>query len=46
MAVGFARVQLKRERETDLRRDLRMMREAIDNYKKMSDRGMIVSVRS
>jgi general secretion pathway protein G len=41
MAGSFARVQIKRSRETELRRDLRMMREAIDSYKNFSDRGMI-----
>ena len=41
MAGSFARVQIKRARETDLRRDLRMMREAIDSYKNFSDRGVI-----
>ena len=41
MAGSFARAQIKRARETELRRDLRMMREAIDSYKNFSDRGMI-----
>jgi len=41
MALPFARMQVKREREVELRRDLRQMREAIDRYKDFSDRGMI-----
>jgi general secretion pathway protein G len=35
LPIGKAAVQ--REREVELRRDLRMMREAIDAYKKLSD---------
>jgi general secretion pathway protein G len=41
MAGSFARVQIRRARESELRRDLRTMREAIDSYKNSSDRGMI-----
>jgi general secretion pathway protein G len=41
MALPFARTQVQREREVELRRDLRRMREAIDRYKDFSDRGMI-----
>ena len=41
MALPFARVQIQRSRETELRRDLRMMREAIDQYKAFSDQGKI-----
>jgi general secretion pathway protein G len=41
MAVPLARVQLQRARESELRRDLRMMREAIDKYKNFSDSGVI-----
>jgi len=41
MALPFARTQVQREREVELRRDLRQMREAIDRYKDFSDRGMI-----
>jgi general secretion pathway protein G len=41
MALPLARVQVQRTRETELRRDLREMREAIDRYKDFSDRGMI-----
>jgi len=39
MAVPLARVSIKRERERDLRRDLWMMRDAIDRYKDAADRG-------
>jgi general secretion pathway protein G len=35
--LPLARVAIQRERETDLRRDLRLIREAIDAYKKMAD---------
>jgi general secretion pathway protein G len=41
LALPLARVTLKRERERELRRDLREMRTAIDRYKEASDRGMI-----
>jgi len=41
MAIPLARVQLKRERERDLRQSLRDLRTAIDRYKETSDRGMI-----
>lgn len=41
MVLPFARTQVQREREVELRRDLRQMREAIDRYKDFSDRGMI-----
>jgi general secretion pathway protein G len=41
MALPFARTQVQREREVELRRDLRQLREAIDRYKDFSDRGMI-----
>lgn len=43
IALPLARVQLMRERETELRRDLRQMREAIDRYKILADSGMIPS---
>ena len=33
MAPSFARVQIQRAKETELRRDLRMRREAIDSHK-------------
>ena len=36
-AVPVARVRIVRSRETELRRDLREMREAIDHYKRLSD---------
>jgi len=41
IALPLARVQVQRTRETELRRDLRQMREAIDRYKDFSDKGMI-----
>ena len=37
-AVPIARMQVKRERETELRRDLWGMRDAIDHYKDLADR--------
>jgi general secretion pathway protein G len=37
-AVPIARVQIKREREVELRRDLWEMRDAIDRYKDLADR--------
>jgi general secretion pathway protein G len=40
-AMPVARLQLQRTRETELRRDLLQLREAIDRYKDFSDRGMI-----
>ncbi len=39
MAIPLARVTIKRERERELRRDLWMMRDAIDRYKDASERG-------
>jgi general secretion pathway protein G len=41
MALPLARNQVRRARETELREDLRMMREAIDRYKTLSDQSMI-----
>ena len=41
VALPFARVQVQRTREVELRRALREMREAVDRYKDFSDRGMI-----
>lgn len=41
MALPLARLQVRRTREVELRRDLRELREAIDRYKDLSDRGMI-----
>jgi general secretion pathway protein G len=43
MILPVARTTMKREREIELRRSLRMMREAIDQYKKFADAGMIQS---
>lgn len=39
MALPLARVSIKREKERELRRDLWMMRDAIDRYKDTADRG-------
>jgi general secretion pathway protein G len=41
IALPLARVQIQRNKETELRRELREMREAIDRYKDFADRGMI-----
>ena len=41
IALPFARLQMQRAREVELRRDLRQIRGAIDRYKDFSDRGMI-----
>lgn len=41
MALPVARVQIKRQKELELRRALREMRTAIDRYKDASDRGLI-----
>ena len=41
MALPVARFAAVRERENELRRDLRSMREAIDRYKDLADRGLI-----
>jgi len=38
-ALPVARVRIKREQETELRRDLWEMRDAIDHYKDAADRG-------
>jgi general secretion pathway protein G len=43
VALSLARVRVQRARETELRRDLREMREAIDHYKDYSDRGAILA---
>ncbi|OFV99465.1 MAG: general secretion pathway protein GspG [Acidobacteria bacterium RIFCSPLOWO2_12_FULL_54_10] len=40
-ALPLARVQVKREREKELRYALREIREAIDRYKDSADRGLI-----
>lgn len=41
MVLPIARTTLRREKEMDLRRALRQMREAIDQFKKFSDSGAI-----
>jgi general secretion pathway protein G len=43
MAVPMARFRVRREREQELRRDLREMRTAIDKYKDYCDTGKIQS---
>ncbi len=40
-ALPLAKVSIKRQKEVELRRSLREMREAIDRYKDASDRGFI-----
>ncbi len=40
-ALPLARVTIQREREVELRRNLREIREAIDRYKDASDRGFV-----
>lgn len=41
IALPMARIQIVRARETELRRDLRQIREAIDRYKAFADQGLI-----
>lgn len=41
MVVPVARYTLKRQNEIELRYDLRLMRDAIDEYKRYSDAGLI-----
>ena len=41
VALPLARVQVHREREVELRRALRDLRQAIDRYKDFADRGMV-----
>lgn len=41
LAVPLAKNEIKREREAELRQDLRDIRVAIDKYKDYSDRGVI-----
>jgi len=41
MAVPVARYSLRRQKEMELRYQLRTLREAIDTYKKLSDSGLI-----
>jgi general secretion pathway protein G len=40
-ALPVAKTAVKREREIELRRDLRLLREAIDAYKRLADEGKI-----
>ncbi len=40
-ALPMARLTVKRQRETELRQDLREMRTAIDRYKDLADRNLI-----
>src|SRR5215467_12609723 len=42
VAIPLARNSIKREKEVELREALRNMRTAIDKYKDLSDRGMIM----
>ena len=41
MAVPVARYSLRRQKELELRYQLRLIRDEIDHYKKLSDAGMI-----
>ena len=41
VALPTARFTMKRERESELRLDLRLMRNAIDDHKRLADQGMI-----
>ncbi len=41
MAIPLARVTIERQKEHELRVDLREMRDAIDRYKDAADRGLI-----
>jgi general secretion pathway protein G len=41
MAIPVARYSLRRQKELELRHELRTMRDAIDSYKKLADSGMI-----
>ncbi len=42
VTIPLAKTAVKREKEISLRRNLRMMREAIDSYKKLADENRIV----
>jgi general secretion pathway protein G len=42
VAIPLARNSIKRQKEFELRADLREMREAIDKFKQFSDQGMIM----
>jgi general secretion pathway protein G len=41
LAIPLSKIAVKREREIELRRNLRMIREAIDAYKKLADEDKI-----
>jgi len=41
VALPMARVQIQRQKEVELRRALRELRQAVDRYKDFADRGMI-----
>ena len=41
IAIPLTKIAVKREREIELRRNLRMIREAIDAYKKLADENKI-----
>ena len=41
VALPLARVQIRRSKEVELRRDLREMREAIDRFKDAAEKGMM-----
>ena len=41
MALPVAKYAVKRRKEMELRLDLRLMRNAIDEYKRLSDKGLI-----
>lgn len=41
IALPIAKIAVKRQKEVELRRALRVMREAIDEYKKLADEGKI-----
>ena len=43
MVLPVAKLSIRREKEIELRRSLRSMRDAIDQYKKFSDTGLIQS---